>query len=162
MSTDAQSFRPSRIWKRLPADGRLAAALAFWREGADAATEAQAVDAIARHLKFRHKSVLALEGDRKARYLASLPAMPEALAARLLVAYHLAEQRPMMEAFLDSLGMAHDHGVLAAEQVKPPGAGRLKQAARDLLKKFPADAATLYLETLVSQDEDTWGALREL
>jgi hypothetical protein len=161
MTTETHPFRPSRIWRRLPADGRLKAAEAFWRDGADASAEAQAIDAIARHLNFRHKSVTALAADRKARYLVSLPAMPDTLAARLLVAYHLAEQRPMMAAFLDALGMEHDNGVIA-EQVKPPEAARIQQAARDLLKKFPVDAASVYLATLVSQDEETWGAIKEL
>ena len=161
MTAETHAFRPSRIWRRLPTDWRLKAAEAFWRDGAAASAEAQAIGALARHLNFRHKSVTALAADRKARYLGSLPAIPDALAARLLVVYHLAEQRPMMAAFLDALGMAHDNGVIA-EQVKPPGAVPIQKAARDLLAKFPRDAASVYLATLVSRDEETWGAIKEL
>lgn len=161
IATDAHQFHPSRLWKLVPADGRLEAARAFWVES-DAAFQAQAVDAVARHLRFRHKSVMALADDRKARYLASLPAVPDAVAARLLITYHLATKRSMMAAFLDALGVVHDNGLITAERVKPPDAERCQQAARDLAATFPTDEVSLYLATLVSQDPETWGALKDV
>jgi len=39
--------------------------------------------------------------------------VPESLASRALVVYHLASRRPMLEAFLDSLGIAHENGLIA-------------------------------------------------
>jgi hypothetical protein len=91
-----------------------------------------------------------------------MPAVSEMLAARLLVAYHLAHRRPMMGAFLDALGIAHEEGIIAEEDVKPPSADALKRAASALAASYPAADVSLYLSTLVWQDPDTWGALAEL
>jgi len=162
MSSESHQFRPSKLWKLLSAQRRSETAAAFWRDGSDAAASAQAIDAIARHLNFRHKSVMALPDDRKARHLASLPAVPDAVAARLLITYHLAAQRPMMAAFLDALGLAHDNGLIADEHVAPPDATRCQQAARSIAAAFPREDVSLYLATLVSQDEETWGQLKKI
>jgi hypothetical protein len=160
MSSESHQFRPSKLWKLLSAQRRSETAAAFWRDGSDAAASAQAIDAIARHLNFRHKSVMALPDDRKARHLASLPAVPDAVAARLLITYHLAAQRPMMAAFLDALGLAHDNGLIADERVAPPDAARCQQAARSIAAAFPREDVSLYLATLVSQDEEAWKELK--
>lgn len=159
--TDSHQFRPSRLWKLVSPAHRLDTALAFWREG-DEATRTQAIDAIARHLKFRHKSVMALPDDRKARHLASLPVVPDVVASRLLIIYHLATKRPMMAAFLDALGIAHDNGLITAETIAPPDADRCQRAARDLGAKLPKDEVALYFATLVSQDEELWAALKDI
>jgi hypothetical protein len=44
--------------------------------------------------------------------------LPEGLA-RALVVYHLAEQRALMGAFLDALGIAHENGLIQDDGVKP-------------------------------------------
>ena len=54
--------------------------------------------------------MLGLAPERRAKYLATLPNVPDAIAARALVNYHLATQRPMMSAFLDRVGIAHVSG----------------------------------------------------
>ena len=41
------------------------------------------------------------------------------MAARALIVYHLAEQRPMMGAFLDALGIAHENGLIQEDAAKP-------------------------------------------
>ena len=63
--------------------------------------------------------MIALDDERKARHLATLGALPDAMAARALIIYHLAEQRPMMGAFLDALGIAHENGLIQEDAVKP-------------------------------------------
>src|SRR4051812_47121596 len=103
---------PSRLWKRMTAEQRLRAAQALWREKEAASDQRQAAELIAKQLKFRLKTVLGLDADRKARYVAGLPDLPDALAADVLILYHLAEQRPMMGTFLDALGIAHDDGMI--------------------------------------------------
>src|SRR5688572_30280188 len=110
---------PSRLWKRMTAEQRLAAAHALWRDDDAKDDQAQAAGLIAQQLKFRLKTVNGLDTDRKARYLASVPSLPETIAARALVLYHLAEQRPMMGAFLDALGITHDNGLIHEEAVTP-------------------------------------------
>jgi hypothetical protein len=159
---DWSAFRPSRLWKRLPAERRLAAAELFWADEQSTEQQIEAVAAIASHMKFRAKSVVSLAPDRKARYLATLPTVSDSVAARALVNYHLETQRSMMGAFLDSLGIAHENGLIAEENVAKPEDEKLRAAAADLAGKYPPDDVALYFRTLVSQDPETWGALAEL
>jgi hypothetical protein len=98
-------------------------------------------------MKFRPKSIAGLDETGKARYLAGVPTLPDDMAARVLVLYHLAEQRPMMGAFLDALGIPHDHGLIQdGHDVRPD----------------PAADVSLYLDTLVCHDPQSWGALQGL
>jgi hypothetical protein len=100
--------------------------------------------------------------ERRARYLASLPTVSDAVAGRVLVSYHLAHQRPMLGAFLDMLGIAHDNGVLNAEEVKPPEPEKLKDAAAKLQEQYPKEDVELYFLTLLVQDPETWGGLADI
>ena len=162
MALDLSNFRPSRLWKGLSPERRLEAAELFWMDEEGNEQQAEAVAALAARMKFRTKSVLALPVDRKAKYLLSLPNVSESIAARALIIYHLQRQRPMMGAFLDSLGIAHEEGLIADEQVAPPDPEKLKAAATELASKFPPQDVALYFSTLVSQDPDTWSGLAEL
>jgi len=153
--------RPSQLWKQLPPERKAQAADAFWRDENAMAEQAEAVGTIAQRMKFRPKSVLSLPIEKKSRYLIGLPAVSELLAARLLVAYHLEHQRPMMGSFLDAVGIAHESGLIAEENVEPPSAERLKTAAATLSSSYPREDVTLYFSTLVWQDPDTWGALAD-
>jgi hypothetical protein len=141
-------------------DQRQRAAVAFWSDPDARADQLQAVMLIAQPKKFRPKTINGLDVDRRARHLATLPSLPDALAARALVVYHLADQRPMMGAFLDALGIAHEEGLIQEDTVKPDPE-KIGPAADALRQQFPAEDVTLYLETLVCQDPDTWGALEK-
>ena len=153
--------RPSQLWKQLAPDRKLQAAEAFWRDDNAGVEQAEAVAAIAYRIKFRPQSVVRLPVAKKAKYLAAQPGVSELGAARLLVAYHLDQQRPMMGAFLDALGIAHEQGLIADENLGPPESERLRAAATAIAASFPADDVSLYLSTLVWQDPETWGALAE-
>lgn len=162
MDQDLSAFRPTRIWKRLSADRRLTAAEVFWVDEQSTDQQIEAVAAIASHMKFRTKSVIALPLERKAKYLATLPGISDSIVARALVSYHLEHQRPMMAAFLDALGISHENGLINEEDVPAPEADKVRAAAGDLAGKYPADDVSLYFSTLVSQDPDTWKALVDL
>ena len=153
---------PSQLWKQLTPERKLQAAEAFWGDKNAAVEHAEAIVAIAQRIKFRPKSVIALPVEKKARHLVALGNVTELIAARLLVAYHLAHQRPMMGAFLDALGIAHDDGLIKDEEMEPPSAERLQQAAKTLGAAYPAAEVSLYLSTLMWQDPDTWGGLRDV
>jgi len=159
---DLSEFRPSRLWKKMSPERRLAAAELFWSDEQSTEQQIEAVGALASHMKFRPKSVISLPIEKKAKYLATLPAISDTVAARALVNYHLDRQRPMMGAFLDSLGIAHENGLISEENVTKPDAAKLKTAAADLSSKFPKEDVLLYFSTLVSQDPDTWGPLAEI
>ena len=68
----------------------------------------------------------------------------------------------MLGAFLDALGIAHDNGVLNAEEVKPPASEKLQEAAAALQAQFPKDDVELYFLTLLVQDPETWGGLADI
>jgi len=161
MDRDLSNYRPSKLWRRMPLERRLDAADLFWNDEHSADQQMEAVASIASHMKFRPRSVLALAPERRAKYLAQLPNVTDAIAARALVSYHLERQRPMMGAFLDLVGITHENGLISEENVPKPDAAKVKAAAKELATKFPPDEVSLYLATLVSQDPETWDALIE-
>jgi len=159
MDRDLTNYRPSKLWRRLPLERRVDAADLFWNDEHSADQQMEAVASIATHMKFRARSVLTLAPEKRAKYLAQLPNISDSIAARALVNYHLERQRPMMGAFLDALGIAHENGLITEENVPKPESDKVKAAAKELSSKFPSDDVSLYLATLVSQDPETWEAL---
>ena len=154
--------RPSQLWKHLTPEKKRLAADAFWRDEHAGNEQAEAVAMIAQRIKFRLKSVLAMPIEKKTHYVLSMPSVSEVMAARLLVAYHLAHQRSMMGAFLDAVGIKHEDGIIAEDEVQPPSREALQKAATAIAASYPAEDVSLYLSTLVWQDPDTWGALADL
>lgn len=154
--------RPSQLWKQLSPERKLQAAEAFWGDRNASVEHAEAIVAIAQRIKFRPKSVISLPVEKKAKHLVAIGGVSELVAARLLVAYHLAHQRPMMAAFLEALGIAHEDGLINDEEMEAPAAERLEQAAKTLAAAYPAEDVALYLSTLMWQDPDTWGGLEKV
>ena len=154
------TLTPSRLWKQLTLEQRTRAARAFWDDPEATDDQLQAALLIAQQKKFRPKTVVGLDIDRKARHLATLGTVPDQIAARTLVVNHVAEQRPRMAAFLDALCIARETGVIQEDSVKPDPE-KIAPAAAELVKQFPADDVRLYLTTLVCQDSETWGSLDE-
>jgi hypothetical protein len=150
---------PSQLWKSLSIDRKRRAAAAFWKDENVGVEQAEAVAVIAQRIKFRPKSVATMPIEKKATHLASLLSVSEMVAARLLVAYHLEHQRPMMGSFLDALGVQHENGMIADENVQPPGEAALKKAATTIAETYPSEDVALYLSTLLWQDFETWGPL---
>jgi hypothetical protein len=154
-------MRPSALWKEMPPDKRLVAANAFWSDEHGHEQQVEVIVTLARKMNFRPKSVPALPLERRANLLAGMD-VSDAVASRALIAYHLAAERPMMGAFLDTLGIAHDNGLITAEEVPAPDKATLSEGVRTLKATFPEDAVTLYLHTLVLLDGDTWSDLSGL
>src|SRR5579862_9121242 len=152
--TDA-TLTPAKLWKSMTADQKLRASRAFWLDESAVDDQIQAALLIAQHKKFRPKTVIGLDVERKAKHLASLVSLPDAVAARVLVVYHLAEQRPMMGAFLDVLGIAHENGLIQEDEVKPDEA-KVGPAAAAIAAAYPREDVALYLNTLLCQDPSTW------
>ena len=129
---------PAQLWKRLDPERREQAARAFWVDDNATHEHAEVVYLLAQRIKFRLKSVMALPIEKKVHYLLHLP-VSEMVAARLLVTYHLAHQRPMMGAFLDALGMKHENGLIEDDDARPEG------------EKVPAAAAVRRLSDSVAE-----------
>ena len=162
MNDVADTPLPSQLWKQLSAERRLAAAEALWRDEHAVAEQGELLGTIAQRIKFRIKSVVALSVEKKARHVVALPALSEAVAARLLVVYHVECQRPMMGRFLDALGIAHEDGMISDEEFPAPPQERLAAAAGALASAFPVEDVSLYLSTLIWQDPETWSGLAGL
>lgn len=152
------TLTPSRLWKQMTSEQRTRVARAFWQDEDATDDQLQAALLIAQQKKFRPKTVIGLDIDRKARHLATVGMVPDQIAARALIVYHLAEQRPLMGAFLDALGIAHENGLIQEDSVKPD-AEKVGPAAAQIAQQFPPDDVRIYLNTLLSQDPETWGAL---
>jgi hypothetical protein len=153
------TLTPSRLWKLMTPEQRHRAASALWGEDEATNDQMQAALLIAKKMKFRPKTVMGLDDEHKARYLASVPDPPEDLAARMLIVYHLAEQRPMMGAFLDALGIAHENGLIR-EDAGTPDPAKMAAAAAAIAREYPAHDVALYLNTLLWQDPGAWGPLQ--
>ena len=67
---------PSRLWKRMTTEQRLRAAQALYRDANAGSDQAQAALLIAKQKKFRPKTVIGLDNDRKARHLVSVWTSP--------------------------------------------------------------------------------------
>ena len=122
-----EEIRPARMWRLMKPELKASAATAFWSDEQAALEQAEAVALIARQIKFRPKSVLSLTVEKKARHLAGIAQVSDLLAARLVIAYHLEHQRPMMGAFLDALGIAHDDGLIKDDSPTAPGRRHARQ-----------------------------------
>ena len=158
--SSTEEMRPARMWRTMPLDLRNSAARAFWSDDQAALEQAEAVALIARQIKFRPKSVLSLPVDKKAKHLAGLAQVSDLLAARLLIAYHLEHQRPMMGAFLDALGIAHEDGLIKDESPKAPDAATLDKGVKELAATYPKQDVARYFWALLWQDPETWGGLK--
>ena len=150
------TLTPSRLWRRMTSDQRTRAAHAFWSEEQASDDHLQAIVLIAQQKKFRPKFVAALDVERRTKHLATILSLPEALAARCLVVYHLTEQREMMGAFLDVLGLKHENGLIEDDDAKPE-VEKIPAAVEAIVAKYPAEDVSLYLTTLYLQDPETWG-----
>src|SRR4030095_7862402 len=131
--------RPSRLWKTMSAEQRIAAADAFWNEDqADIQLQhMEAIVAIARRLNFRPKSVQALPLERKTRMLAQMSDVSDSIATRALISYHFRTKRDLMGAFLDAVGITHETGMIAEESVSPPPSDKLASAIKQVRNTFP-------------------------
>jgi hypothetical protein len=156
----SDEMRPARLWRNLPTDVRIAAATAFWSDEQAALEQAEGVALIARQIKFRPKSVIALPVEKKAKHLSSMGQVSDLLAARLLVSYHLQHQRPMMSRFLDVLGIPHEDGLISEESPQAPTQEKLDEAVKTLATEFPPADVARYFWTLLWQDPGTWGGLQ--
>lgn len=149
----------------MPSEKRVEAAEAFWRDTESQDIQAQHVEALvalAKRLNFRMRTLQTLPVERRAKHLAQLGDVSDAVATRALIAYHFATKRALMGAFLDALGIAHEDGLITEEQVTPPTAERLSAAVEALTGAFDAGDVDLYLRTLACLDGETWTHLADV
>lgn len=159
--SDISSSQPAQLWKQMSEEQKLRAAEAFWREPDGIEQQVEAMALLAQKLKARPRYIQGLPIEKRAKHLAHFPGMPDLLAARMLVSYHMAHQRPMMAAFLDALAITHDNGLITEDPKGPVTAEQVKAGRAALSGSYPAEDVELYFATLLAQDPETWSALRE-
>jgi len=154
------AYRPLRIWKSIDADRRRAAAEAFWKSDlVKDLDKAATIEVLAAAMHFRPQSIRTAPHAKKAGYLAGCNALNDHATGTLLYVYHFERQVPLMERFLDALTITHEGGRIEEENIAPQAEEALRGAVEGLLGEFGKEDVHLYLRTLVSQDEITWGAL---
>ena len=151
----------TRLWKTLPAEERLLAASAFFRDP-DRELYGSALSSLAKARRMRPQAARALSPEAQARILATVLDPGETLAQGLLVSLHLDDRRPLLAAFLDALGFPHEDGILTeeAESAEPVSTEAAREAVA-ALESFPRAQVETYLNTLWLQDEERWTALAE-
>jgi hypothetical protein len=151
---------PSALWSELDADTRLLAAQSLYR---DPSARREADLAIAVALRFREAAVRKLPVQQRLSYLLRAVRADDSLAASLLLALHLAHRRPLLQAFLERLGIPQREGLIDAEYaLEPFGKAELAAPVAELFERFPAGEVELYLRSLLALDPGVWSALGEL
>jgi hypothetical protein len=87
----------------------------------------------------------------------------DTLAAHLLQAWLLSAQKPMLCAFLDSLGIARDSDGTVDNLPESPPKDRLREVVDQLLANYPAENVVVYLHAFHDMDSTvSWRPLGEL
>ena len=77
-----------------------------------------------------------------------------------LIALHINERSEMLSAFLDSLGIPHEKGLITDGPEKLAASeAELHTAADDLAARFPRAEVLLYFLTLLVLEPELWGGL---
>ena len=150
---------PYAVWDLMTEDEQKAAAVAFWN-GADRDSRAALEMALAKELKFRTHSVRQLSAEKVAGRLVRIAeALPETVLFQYLFHLHMADRRPLMSRFLDTVGLPHEDGALELpEDFEGPDAGKVEKSGRDLAAA-EGHEAVVYLSTLAVADGEFWEAL---
>ena len=117
------------LWKQLSAERKLQAADDFWKDDNARLEQAEVIGTIAQRIKFRTKSVQAMPGTRRRNSWWRCPPCRSWSRRACSSTITSATQRPMMGSFLDALGIGHEEGLIADEEMQAPRAGELKAAA---------------------------------
>ena len=150
-----------KLWKALTPEERTLGITAAFDDDENGWVKTTARGAVAGALRFRPQTVATWPRPKLVSEAARLPIDNVQLLSAFLVDLHLGHRRPMMAAFLDSLGIPNDEGRIDSEttEVQPQDESKVIAAANDLVAKFPADEVVTYFLTLHLQDGEVWKGL---
>jgi hypothetical protein len=127
---------------------------------ADKDARREADGAIATTLRFREVAVRKLPTEQRVNYVVGRVRPDDSLAASLLVALHLDQRRPLLEAFLTALEIPQKDGVIDPDhELQAPDEETLSNAIKQLDERFEAPEINLYMACLLAMDPDPWAPL---
>lgn len=161
LASAPQTTTLRKLWRALTPEERRAAITAALADDENGWVRSTTRSAIAGALRFRPQTVASWPPARLVSEGARLPLDDVQLLSAFLVDLHLGHRRPMMQQFLDALGIENDGGRIDADRtpVSPPDADALATAAATLFASFPPDEVATYFLTLLLQDFDSWQGL---
>jgi hypothetical protein len=150
-----------RLWKALTPEERAQGVSAALDDDENGWVKTTTRSAIAGALKFRPQTVATWPRAKLVSEATRLPLDDAQLLSAFIVDLHLGHRRPMMAAFLDSLGIPNDEGRIDSEstEVGPQEPAKVKAAGDALVANFPADEVATYFLTLLLQDAAVWNGL---
>ena len=87
----------------------------------------------------------------------------DAVASHLLQAWLLSGHKPMLNDFLDALGVAHEEDGTVEELPASPPKETIAAAVAQLLAKYPAETVAIYLHAFRDMDSTVqWPSLDEI
>lgn len=161
---ELETLTPAGLWAKFDGDTRRLAAESLYRgERQDAAARQEADAAIAAAIRFRLHAVRKLPAERRIGYLLQRVQPDHSLASTLILALHLERRAPVLEAFLGSLEIPNEGGVIdERHDLETFDAERLAPAVDSLYEQFPQVEVETYLASLIALDSDSWSGLIEV
>ncbi|GAB4376015.1 MAG: hypothetical protein Kow0062_15780 [Acidobacteriota bacterium] len=149
-----------QVLAAMPRERRVEAIRAFWDD--PRLRRADRIAALEPWLRARGMRAAFLDRLPRARRaeLMADTALPEDTAHQVLMSWHLVRRRPLLERFLDLLGIEHDEGVIE-HAFEPPAAEDVSRAIDTLRQEFDAEDVETYLRTLTASDPVSWAAVAE-
>lgn len=120
----------------------------------------QYVRSLPRFKAFRPQAVAKLTDKELISAIASSTSLTQDMIRSALIGLHLPGRATMLGAFMDSLGIAHEGGLISdTASVSLPGKDKLGAAVTALAKEYPPRDVTIYLLSLLAMDPETWAPL---
>ena len=150
-----------RLWKALSAEEKAQAIGACLSDDENGWVKTTTRTAVAAALKFRPQTVGTWPRAKLVSEAVRLPLDDAQLLSAYIVDLHLGHRRPMMGAFLDSLGIANEDGRIDSDTTEVPeqDVAAVVKAADALVASYPPDEVVTYFLTLLLQDAVVWGGL---
>src|SRR5690242_2534842 len=117
----------------------------------------QYVRSLPRFKAFRPQAVAKLTDKELIGAIASSTSLTQDMIRSALIGMHLPGRAAMLGAFMDSLGIAHENGLIAdGATVSLPARDKLAAAVTKLTAEYPPRDVAIYLLSLLAMDPDTW------
>lgn len=148
------------LWKALTPAEREGALQSLIEDKESRQYLVQYVRSLPRFKAFRPQAVAKLTDKELISAIASSAGLTQDMIRSALIGMHLPGRAAMLGAFMDSLGIAHENGLIAdGVAVSLPAHDKLAAAVTKLTTEYPPRDVAIYLLSLLAMDPETWGAL---